>query len=301
MKKARLPNVVTQFKVNVAALLFTRAINTMERFQMASHTQTDTLSMFNDIILKLGGYTMFLQLKDCPWFTKNIEISQILQLKGDFGLLRYCKAFCEMKKQWIQNKYLQNYGRFEDSMFIAYTSAEMYHENGNNVGNTAWQKVICSGGKCLRFSEDKFPEVHEVFENFETYKQLLADVRYDSKLTTQQKVLGFIKKVWNSKAITLPGVIEMSKLQKELQDLGDLSHYKEFLSKFWFVTGQADDLVLEEQTKREIGLACGTSDTNLIYAHFKQQIHDWCKNSDEILTRESPFWKDIKKFHTAKG
>jgi hypothetical protein len=301
MKKTRLANIVTPFKVNVAALLFARAINTNERFEMAPNTQMDTLSIFNDITLKLGGYTMFLQLKDCPWFTKNIEISQVLQLKGDFSLLRYCKSFCEMKTQWTQNKYLQSYGRFEDITFIVYTNAEMSHQNGNKAGNTVWQKVICSGGKCFRFSEDKFPEVHEIFENFETYKQLLANVRYNSKLTTQHKLLSFIKTVWNSKATTLPGLIEVSKLLKELEDLGDLSHYKEFLSRFWFVTAQANDQELEEQTKREIGLACGISDTNLIYAHFKQKIHDSCKHSDELLTQESPFWKDIKMFHSAKG
>jgi hypothetical protein len=290
------------FRVDVAGLLFTRAINTKQVFEMGSHTKMDALCMFNDITLKLGGYTMFLQLKDNPRLNKNIEVSQILQLKGDFSLLRYCKAFGEIKKQWIQNKDLQDYGRFEDSIFIVYTTAEMTHEKGKNPDNTGWQKVICSGGKCFNFSVDTFPEVHEMFENFETCKQLMADVTYNSKRTAQHMLLGFIKKVWNSKATTLPGVIEMQTLLKELQDLGDLSHYKQFLSRFWFATGQANDQGLEEQTKHEIGLACGASDTKLmqVYTHFKQQIHDWCRHSDETLTRESPFWKDIKKFHSAK-
>jgi hypothetical protein len=302
MKKTRQANVnVTPFKVNVAGLLFARAINTKQTFEMASHTKMDTLCTFNDITLKLGKYTMFLQLKDCTWFNTNIDISQVLQLKGDFSLLRYCKTFCEMKKQWIQNKYLQNCGRFEDIIFIVYTNAEMSHLNGNNIGDTVWQKVICSGGKCFNFSEDKFPEVHAMFENFETCKQLLDDATYNPQITDKDKLLAFIKKVWNSKATTLPGLIEAHKLLKQLKDLGDLSHYKEFLSRFWFVTGQTNDQELEQQTKQEIGLACEMSDTNQMYTHFKQKIDNWYRHSDELLTQESPFWKDIKMFHSAKG
>jgi hypothetical protein len=294
MKDIRLPNInVTPFKVNVAGLLFTRAINTNQVFEMSSNTKMDTLCMFNDITLKLGGYTLCLQLKDCPWFNKNIEMSQFLQLKGDFSLLRYCKTYGEIKKQWIQNKDLQNYGRFEDSIFIVYTNGELSHRKGNDIEDTVWQKVIFSGAKCFNFSEDKFPEVHEMFGNIETCKKLLAEVRYDSEITSKQKLLGFINKVWNNKATTLPDVFEAQKLLKELKDLGDLSHHKEFLSSFWFVTGQANNQAFEGPTKREIVLAGGTSKTNLMYTNLKQQIHDWYRNSDEVLTQASPFWKDI--------
>jgi len=259
-------------------------------FEMATHTKMGTLCMFNDIALKLGGHTLFLQLKDCLWFNKNIEMSQILQLKGDFSLLRYYKAFGEIKKQWKQNKNLQNYGRFEDSIFIVYTNGEMAHEKGNDVDNSVWQKVICPGGKCLNFSEDKFPEVHEMFENLGTCKQLLAEVRYDSRVASTHRQLAFIHKVWNMKATTFPDVFEAQKMLRELQDLGDLSHYKQFLSSFWFVTGQANNQALEEQTKREIGLAFGKSNTKLTYTDFKEKMHDWCRYSNELLTQESTFW-----------
>jgi hypothetical protein len=277
---------------NVAALLFIRAINTKQKFQLASHSYTPHL--FNDIILKLGDQTLFLQLKHCPHFGNNMEISQFLQLKGDFSLLRYCKSFCEIKMQWAQNKYLQSYGQFEDSIFIVYTNVEISHDNGRNAGSSVWQKVLCSGGHCFSFSEDKFPDVYEMFQNFERYKQLLADSSYKSDLTTQQELCGFIGKVWNSRATTLPGIIELSKLLKELQQLGDLSHYKEFLSRLWFFTGQALDRNLDEQTKQEIGLACGNSETNLIYDNLKKQIKDWCKYSNQFLTQESPFWKRLQ-------
>jgi hypothetical protein len=76
-------------------------------------------------------------------------------------------------------------------------------------------------------------------------------------------LFGFVRKVWNSRATTLPGIIELNKFLKELQELGDLSHYKEFLSRFWFLTGQATEQELEEQIKQQIGLACGTSETCL--------------------------------------
>jgi hypothetical protein len=293
---------MTAFKVDVVGLLFTRAINTKQVFEMATHTKMEALCMFNDISFKLGGYTMFLQLKDNPRLNKKIETSQILHLKGEFSILKYCKAFGEIKKQWMQNKDLQGYGRFEDSIFIVYTTAEMAGVKQNNADNTGWQKVICSGGKCFNFSEDKFPQVHSMFENFETCKQMMADEKYNSKRAAQNAMLlGFIRKVWNSKALTLPGIIEMQALLKELQDLGDLSHYKQFLSKFWFVTGQTNDHQLEELIKEEIGLASGASNTTLIYTHLKQKIHDWCRRSEEPLTRETPFWKDIKTFHSAKS
>lgn len=279
--------------MTVAALLFIRAMNTKQKFQLASRLHTP--HSFNDIILKLGEQTLFLQLKHCSQFSKNMEISQFLQLKGDFSLLRYCKSFCELKKQWTQNKYLQSYGRFEDSIFIVYTNVEMSRDNGRNVGNAVWQKVLRSGGNCFCFSEDKFPDVYEMFQNFERYKQLLANSSYNSHLTTQRELFGFIRKVWNSRATTLPGIIELNKLLKELQQLGDLSYYKEFLSRLWFFTGQAPDSNLDEQTKQEIRLACGTSETNLIYDRLKKQVEDWCKYSNKFLTQESPFWKDIER------
>jgi hypothetical protein len=175
----------------------------------------------------------------------------------------------------------------------------MSHEKVNDADNPDWQKVICSGGKCINFSEDRFPEIHEMFGNFETCKQLLAEVRYNSKVPSLHKLLGFINKVWNIKTTTVPDVFEAQKLLKELQDLGDLSHYQQFLSRFWFVTGQANNQGLEEQTKREIALACGMSNTNLTYTNFKQTIHDWYRHPDELLTQESPFWKDM--FQSAKG
>lgn len=278
--------------INVAALLFTRAINAKLVFQLASHKQISYL--FNDIILKLGKQTLCLQLKDCPCHNKNIENSQIFQLKGDFSLMRYYKSFCKTKKLWTQNKNLQNYGRFEDSIFVVYTNAVMSDDNGRSADYTVWQEVLCSRGKYFSFSEDKFPEVYEMFENLERYKQLLADSTYKLQLTTNQELLGFVRKVWNSRAATLPGIIEIHKLLKELQELGDLSHYKEFLSRFWFLTEQGTDEQLEEQIKQQIGLACGTSETNLIYTRFKKEMQDWYKYSNQVLTQESQLWKDIR-------
>jgi hypothetical protein len=138
-----------------------------------------------------------------------------------------------------------------------------------------------------------------MFGNLETCKQLLANVRYDSKIASCHQLLGFINKVRNVKATALPDVFEAQKLLKELQDLGDMSHYKEFLSSFWFVTGQANNQTQEKQIKRELGLACGTSITHPMYSNFKQKIHDWCRHSNELLTQDSPFSKDM--FHSAEG
>lgn len=278
--------------INVAALLFTRAINAKVVFQLASHKQIP--SLFGDILLKLGKQTLFLQLKDRPCYNKNIDNSQIFQLNGDFSLLRYYKSFRKTKKLWTQNKNLQNYGRFEDSMFVVYTNAVMSADNEHNADYTVWQEVLCSKGKYFSFSEDKFPEVYEMFQNLERYKQLLADSTYNLQLTTNQELLGFVRKVWNSRAVTLPGIIELNKLLKELQELGDLSHYKEFLSRFWFLTEQGTDQQLEEQIKQEIGLACGTSETNLIYTHFRKEMQDWYKYSNQVLTQDSQLWKDIR-------
>lgn len=278
--------------LNVAALVFTRAINAKLVFQLASHKHIPYL--FNDIILKLGKQTLFLQLKECPCHNKYIDKSQIFQLKGDFSLLRHYKSFCETKKLWTQNKNLQNYGRFEDSIFVVYTNAVMSGDNGHSADYTVWQEVLCSRGKYFTFCEDKFPEVYEIFKNLERYKQLLADSTYNLQLTTNQQLLDFVRKVWNSKAAALPGIIELNKLLKELQELGDLSHYKEFLSRFWFLTEQGTEQQLEEQIKQQIGLACGTSETNLIYTRFKKEMGDWYRYSDQVLTQESQLWKDIK-------
>jgi len=290
---------VELFRINIAALLFTRAINTKQTFQLTSRRHSPHL--FNDIVLKLGKQTLFILIKHHPQFSKNINNSQIFQLKGDFSLLKYCKSLCELKKLWVQDKSLQSYGKFEDCIFIVYTNAKMSQDNGNNVGNTVWQKALCSGGNYFSFTEDKFPDVYKMFGNFERYKQMLIDSSYNLQLTTQHELFAFIRKVWNTRAMTLPGIIESNKLLKELQELGDLSQYKELLSRLWFFTGQATDQVLEEQTKQEIRFTCGTTETNLIYDHLKKQIQDWWKHSNQSLTQESPFWKDITLSYAGKS
>jgi hypothetical protein len=276
--------------INVAALLFIRAINAKLVFQLQPYRQIP--SLFSDIILKLGKQTLFLHLRDYLCHNKNINNSHIFQLKGDFSLLKYYKSFCQMKNLWNHNENLQNYGRFEDSIFVVYTNAVMCDDTGSSADYTLWQELLCTRGKGFNFSEDKFPGVYEIFKNLERYKQLLVNSPYNLQPANKQELLGFIRKVWDSRATTLPRLSELNKLTKELKELGDSSYYKEFLSRFWFLTGQGINQELEEEIQQQIELACGTPVTNLVYARFKKQMQDWYKHSNQVLT-QSHFWKDI--------
>jgi hypothetical protein len=283
-KNARLSN------VNVAALLFIRAINAKLVFQLQPHRQIP--SLFSDIILKLGKQTLFLHLKDCSCHYENIDSSQLFQLKGDFSLWKYYKSFCEMKNLWNHNENLQNYGRFEDSIYVVYTNAVMSDNTRSCADYTLWQELLCSRGKGFSFPEDTFPEVYDMFGNFERYRQQLVNSSYNLPPANKEELLGFVRKVWDSRATSLPGLFELPMLKKELTELADLSHYKEFLSRFWFLTGQGIHQELDKEIKQQIELACGTPVSNMVYARFKKQMQGWYKHSNQVLT-QSHFWKDI--------
>jgi hypothetical protein len=88
-----------KFELLTIAMLFCQALNTGHYFFLASNM--DAVPAFDDIVLKLGQQPIFLQLKHKKR-RANLRMSQLLQLNGDFNVLKLCSAYFQLKKNWSE-------------------------------------------------------------------------------------------------------------------------------------------------------------------------------------------------------
>ncbi|XP_069680679.1 uncharacterized protein [Periplaneta americana] len=277
------------FEVKMIALLFLRTINSRQNFSVGSNLKA--AGCFDDIILRLKNKTIFLQLKH----KKNAAIydSQLTLLNGDFGLLKYYKCFCDMKKNWAEkNKDLKYCGDFKNYLFVIYTNAVFKSKKSDYLNNNDdWQGLIDTGGSVHCFSEQQFPDIHEYFSSLSRYKKLLKDVVNGSTTCTEETILSIVKKIWNKDAKNVPKNEDLNKILSELEKL-DLSDYKDFLSRLWIFTGQKRESELDPLIKEEIKTACGTDSS---YIRCIADVQAWWKSAKRYLRKESKFWQEIVK------
>jgi ankyrin repeat protein len=282
------------FEVLTIEMLFCRALNTGCDFFLASNM--GAVPSFDDIVLRLEQKPIFLQLKH----KKNKAIlkkSQLLQLNGDFSVLKYCRAYFQLKKTWSDSQDLQVCGSFEDALFIIYTKLTYSDVSESSVNSTDWQRVLNSGGSYFSFNENSHREIYKMFENLPRYKELLT-LALENKQTSEgeKELLGAVQQLLNNLSETLPSRDALKKLLEDLESLGDLSGYKEFLSRFWLFTGQASERKMETIIQHEIMAALGTKN---IYKLFHDNILNWYRKPDTVLTETSKLWQGIIFYCTA--
>ncbi|XP_069680419.1 uncharacterized protein [Periplaneta americana] len=298
------------YEVKILALIFSRSLQNM---QYSTYLASNMLAAgaFDDIVLKrepkggtcydistdmqskhLKNFTILFQLKH-ELIPSNITDSQLLQLKGNFSLLKYYKSYCKMKQEWSQKKDLQFCGKFEDFIFVLYTNSNMARNVPvlNQVDcSDLWQNFIKTGENCFCFTNELFPDVYEWFQSLPKCKDLLAHAVNDDHFESEQELLGYVKKLLDNNAKTLPDKEQLKDLLKQLDSLGDLSDHEEFLSRLWFFTSQASEKQLNALVSKEIEILFGTSTP---FKVFLEKVQDWWRNSNIFLTENIHFWQKM--------
>ncbi|KAJ9590273.1 hypothetical protein L9F63_027888, partial [Diploptera punctata] len=260
------------FEVKMAALLFIRGVNQSQKFHLACNMKAG--GSLDDIVFTNGKQAMFLQLKHRKDIEKTITERQLLQLTGKFSLFEYYKSYKTIKQQWTVHKDLKLCGKFEESAFIIYSNAGMNHEGGN-ICSKEWHHIASTGGINFQITEKSHPQVYETFDAVLRYKTL-----FPNQPTIQ---------------VATPMIIDIESVFKELNDIDDLSHYKEFFSKLWFYVGQLNENDLQHVIKEEITKAFSTSEeeTQNIYSTFREEVLKWWKTSNRFLTESAELWEKI--------
>ncbi|KAJ9586954.1 hypothetical protein L9F63_019445 [Diploptera punctata] len=267
------------YEVKLIALLFLRAVNNGLDFKMASNMQA--AGCFDDIVFNIGQQTIFLQLKHKEKSNTVIKWSQFIRHK-DFNLPKYLKSYLVTKQQWQHNEDLKLCGKFEEAKFVIFTNTKVNDNLVNESASTELLNVVSTGGKLVCFTE--------LFKNLQNYKQTLNDAVNSNNFTVSSDLIQIIQHLSNKDIKCQPSSKKLSKLLNDLEYLGDLSSYDEFVKQLFFYTEQVPEKDLDNLIRHEIELVCGT---DKMYNTFMTGIQDWWRNSDVYLSNDHQFWQDI--------
>ncbi|KAJ9576403.1 hypothetical protein L9F63_006759 [Diploptera punctata] len=197
-----------------------------------------------------------------------------------------------MKNKWANEEDLHPYEKFENIKFILFTNSplkmEQYPKNQSKNSCDIFCKlenILKTGGHFFKISRKTHSFVYDVFDNLPKYIQVLK-----SESSSEDEILSVVRELLNKEAKTLPSRKELNKLLNDLENLGDLSDYEQFMSNFYFCIEQVPESRLDNLIKRELVILCGES---RMYAEFLAGVQNWWQNSHYYLTEHIPFWKAI--------
>ncbi|XP_069670552.1 uncharacterized protein [Periplaneta americana] len=163
------------YEVKIAGLLFLKLINVRKSFHIVSNM--DAAGQFDDLVLSIDGKAAFVQLKH-KLGAQVSERKRLYTVRRIFTIEKLYSSYCDLKKHWEDKTDLQRWGPFSDVQFVVYTNAVV--AEGEAV-DTDVQNVLMTGGKCIHFSENDFPELR----NKPDFNQFLHQFR----LYTEQSSL----------------------------------------------------------------------------------------------------------------
>ncbi|XP_069670623.1 uncharacterized protein [Periplaneta americana] len=179
------------YEVKMAGLLFLSLINERKGFHIASNM--DAAGKFDDLVLDIDGKAVFVQLKH-KLGPQVSEKKRLYTVRKIFAMKDHYSSYCDLKNAWGQKTDLQRWGAFSDVQFVVYTNAVV--AVGEAV-DTDVQNVLMTGGKCLRFSENDFPELrnepdfNQFLHQFRLYTEQASEKKLDSLIRTElHKALG---------------------------------------------------------------------------------------------------------------
>ncbi|PSN38938.1 hypothetical protein C0J52_08944 [Blattella germanica] len=267
-----------KYEVKLAALLFARALSKTKNHHLA--TNLKAAHPFDDVVLKLGGQSMFIQLKHAR-NNKCLYDYQLVQPTSDFCLLKYYQLYLQMKKKWSKEKDLESFGNFKDVVFVLFTNRQL-KSKGSNDNNSLFLEVLNVGRPFFQISKESHPAIFDVFENFLHYKKILS-----SEESSEDDLRQVFSKFSPKKSCDKK---DISDLLSNLEALGDMTGYREFLSQLYLFVGQPSEAGLERFIKLELENIFGEC---TIFDKFLSEIEKWWDSSDNYLTWKSAFFQDI--------
>ncbi|XP_069700731.1 uncharacterized protein [Periplaneta americana] len=287
------------FETKMLALLFMRGVNTTPKFSLASNVAG--VGQFDDIVFAYMDETqndikiMFIQLKHKQNVyrkkTRNISAA-LLSLRGDYSVPQYCKSYPEVMK-WLRNRDITSNINIDNVELVLFTNNALHT---NTLCPDGQHSVLFTEGEVYCFTEENDTYIYNLFQQLETYGSFLHEFKAREEDSTEK--LEEMKKQISSVDIRRK-LIELerdaNKISREINDWGNLSHYKDFLSRFKVYSLQSDESGLDMFIKKEIQTACGTgtSATGIIFERLLKEIHNWWEKESFFLTEEALFWRGI--------
>jgi ankyrin repeat protein len=280
------------YEVESAALLFLQAINKGQRFHLAMNMKS--ARPFDDLVfihkVRNESKAYFFQLKHKENRDYKIKRENLIQVSGDFSLLKFYKSYCDIKTTWEDNEDLRFCGSFHNSEFVICTNVELINQSDYQYDH---EDILNSGGACFSFDPNIDTDIYSVFEGWKDFCEFLKDTNECDviKKTDEFKTMNADTRILHE--------LEMCKNAKDIlalkTKLGDLSLYKEFLNKLKMYTGHGSGKKLPFLIKEQINIMFGTSetDTDAIFIEFKRQITAWWDKKHNFLNDSASFWKKI--------
>ncbi|KAJ4443200.1 hypothetical protein ANN_04867, partial [Periplaneta americana] len=175
------------YEVKLAALVFLRSVNQRVDFHIASNMKAG--GKFDDIVLKVGDKTIFVQLKHREGIHSTVTERLLNAEGGDFSISKYYKSYCDLREQWGKHKDLKDCGLFEDAWFVVYTSGNMADGLDRDIGNTELHNFLNTEGKCIAFSQATFPSL----QNSPEFSQFISQLRFFTEQFTEKNLDSIIQ------------------------------------------------------------------------------------------------------------
>ena len=275
------------FETKMAILLFLRSLNKNNDFHIASNMKA--AKCFDDLVFTLEEQTAFMQLK----YKENSKVymSQLLTMKGDFSLLKYYKSYIEIKQNWTEDEDLQSCGKFEDSLFVLFTNATFENnvDSNNDLGSSDILELLNTQGRVTQFTEQHHKQIYNLFEKLPRYIELLSKAVNDD-ISDTSELLELVKILSDNGATCLPEKSELEKLLKYLQSIGNIQHYREFLSRLFLYSEQRVKADLDSLIKSELTDLFGNVEN---FEQFIVEIMTWWNDNNVYLAVETKFFQEM--------
>jgi ankyrin repeat protein len=278
--------------VRSAGLLFLQGINNGQSFHLAANMSSG--GSFDDIIfiskVRNQHKAYFIQLKQKENSSYKIKRESLMRLSGDFSLMKFFKSYCDIKYTYSMDEDLRFCGDFHSFEFVICTNVELVNQSDYHCDD---QGIFNSGGICFSFSPTTDDDIYSVFEGWKDFCEFLRDT---NECNIVDKFNEFKMTVSNTEILN---ELEKYKNAEQILDLktklGDLSLYKKFLNNLKMHTGHANGEKLLQFIKKEIAIACATTDgdTDAICTKFISKITNWWENKHTFLDESEKFWKEI--------
>ncbi|KAJ9601260.1 hypothetical protein L9F63_000555 [Diploptera punctata] len=262
------------YEMKMSALLFLRALQTHEKFHIASNLSA--AGKFDDVVLKLGESTYFLQLKHKQNSHTVLKLRRLAH-DNDFKLKKYLESLQDIKKRWENDDDLKECGKFEAAKFIIFTNVGV-DDGLINDADTAGLSIVNTGGKLVSLSE--------LCENLSRYKRILSSAVGSESVTASPQLWEVVHKLHSKQARNIPNKKLLQEILENLEYLGDMTLYQDLVPQLFLCTQQSAETDLDDIIKREI-----YSDT--LFDQLMKAVMNWWRTSNEYLTEDWKEWQHI--------
>ena len=119
---------------------------------------------------------IFVQLKSK--IKRTIKMEDLLEIKGDFSLRKYCESYIEIGKKFNCSGGVKLGGSIDESLFILYTNADVASDlQTNKVVDISEEKFLMTGGSVLQFNKQDHRAIYYHLQKIPKHGEFLSRFR----------------------------------------------------------------------------------------------------------------------------